>query len=399
MKEMELLNLKSYLSATDTQFGIFANSIDPVDWKFYENLRQNQFKEITRDQFEARVVAYRSIESISEKKERLVRGIEQANIQYTLKVREVESLRKQLDELNEKIKQANKKLVPLKEENNSLKKDISDQKEKIEQNSQQVEVLEGLKLKSTHDNLKEEINLLGPKRDQLENEIGEKEQQRTDLSKEVNLLKEDKDKVKKEKNRIRSEQKTLKTEKKIWRDGEKERKNYIDYLKQITAKLEKSIKHKAGTVRDIDRLSRLDELEAAFAQESIYEQIREELERLDKLESEIKSKQELAQQNQERYAAYKRNKVETNWKIQQLAQVSEEKESILKQLRVVVNQLKAASSEQQASQIEENRRQLVRDLRKRKCIRGKLIKEISRLKEVKSELEEEIGQAGQQPFV
>ena len=62
----------------------------------------------------------------------------------------------------------------------------------------------------------------------------------------------------------------------------------------------------------------------------------------------------------------------------------------------MVNQLKAASSEQQASQIEKNRRQLVRGFRKRKCIRGKLIKEISRLKEVKSELEEETGHAGQQ---
>ena len=44
--------LKSYLCATDTQFGIFANSTDPSHWAFYENLRRNRFKEITCDQLE-----------------------------------------------------------------------------------------------------------------------------------------------------------------------------------------------------------------------------------------------------------------------------------------------------------------------------------------------------------
>ena len=47
-----LEQLKSYLCATDTQFGVFANSTEPSDWKFYENLRQNRFREITCDQFE-----------------------------------------------------------------------------------------------------------------------------------------------------------------------------------------------------------------------------------------------------------------------------------------------------------------------------------------------------------
>ena len=49
--------LKSYLCATDTLFGIFANSTRPDEWKFYENLGQNQFKEnLTRSEFEDRVV-------------------------------------------------------------------------------------------------------------------------------------------------------------------------------------------------------------------------------------------------------------------------------------------------------------------------------------------------------
>ena len=48
--------LKSYLSATDTPFGIFANGIDPDHWKFYENRRRNQFDKIDRSEFEAGVV-------------------------------------------------------------------------------------------------------------------------------------------------------------------------------------------------------------------------------------------------------------------------------------------------------------------------------------------------------
>lgn len=48
--------LKSYLSATDTRFGIFANSIYPAAWDFYENLGRNQVRPMTRSEFEERVV-------------------------------------------------------------------------------------------------------------------------------------------------------------------------------------------------------------------------------------------------------------------------------------------------------------------------------------------------------
>lgn len=49
--------LKSYLSATDTRFGIFANRCDRSQWKFYENRRHNVFEPITRSQFEEGVHA------------------------------------------------------------------------------------------------------------------------------------------------------------------------------------------------------------------------------------------------------------------------------------------------------------------------------------------------------
>ena len=48
--------LKSYLCATDTQFGIFAPSINPDSWVFYENLRHNRFQQITRAYFEEQVL-------------------------------------------------------------------------------------------------------------------------------------------------------------------------------------------------------------------------------------------------------------------------------------------------------------------------------------------------------
>lgn len=48
--------LKSYLSATDTRFGVFANRADRKDWEFYENRRRNQFDRIDRSEFETGIV-------------------------------------------------------------------------------------------------------------------------------------------------------------------------------------------------------------------------------------------------------------------------------------------------------------------------------------------------------
>ncbi len=51
-----LKQLKSYLCATDTRFGVFANRTDRDTWIFYENLRHNRFRRIDRFEFEKRVV-------------------------------------------------------------------------------------------------------------------------------------------------------------------------------------------------------------------------------------------------------------------------------------------------------------------------------------------------------
>ena len=55
VKGQGLDQLKSYLSATDTRFGIFANSTHPAAWDFYENLGRNEVRSMTRSEFEKRV--------------------------------------------------------------------------------------------------------------------------------------------------------------------------------------------------------------------------------------------------------------------------------------------------------------------------------------------------------
>ena len=44
--------LKSYLCASDTPYGIFANSLESTDWTFYKNRGQNAFTKITRSVFQ-----------------------------------------------------------------------------------------------------------------------------------------------------------------------------------------------------------------------------------------------------------------------------------------------------------------------------------------------------------
>ena len=48
--------LKSYLSATDTSFGVFAPRIERDSWVFYENLRHNRFQQIDLSDFEEGVL-------------------------------------------------------------------------------------------------------------------------------------------------------------------------------------------------------------------------------------------------------------------------------------------------------------------------------------------------------
>lgn len=288
--------LKSYLTASDVQFGIFADSTEPDEWVFFENLRRYNFKEnISRVQVETEIIAGQPIESIREEKDRFVRETEQTKIQ-----------------------------------------------------------------------LGEEVCLLSTQKDHLQSEIATKNQQLLDLEQrcqcllvENNLLEREKDRLEKNVNHIKRKtpREVLKKEKEDW--------------------------------------PRLDELNVTFALESISGQMSRELERLDELESEIARKQQIAQENQNKHAAYEQNKVEINRKRQQLDQVSRERYTIRKQLRIVVNRLKTTNPEQKV-QIERHREQLVKDLRKRRPICSQFTTEINQLKETESKLETEIGIREQQ---
>ena len=310
--------LKSYLAATDTRFGIFANSTEPDEWIFFENLRRYNFEEnIPRVQFQTEIVAKRPIESIREEKDRL----------------------------------------------------------------------------------REEVCTLSTQRDQLQSEISTKNQQRMCLLKEINFLERDKDRLEKNRNKIKLERegqrKAVKKEKEDWQRSITKQKQLRVRLEKTNADLDGQIRHKTPLIRELE--SRLDELNVTFVQESIYGQISKELEQLDKLESEIEQKQRVAQKNQDAHAAYERNKVEINQNRHQLVQISREKESILKQLRVVVNRLKIANLEQKA-QIERHRQQLVQDLQERRYIFAQLTAKINQLKAAQSKLETKITEKTQQFF-
>ncbi len=43
--------LRSYLCATDIRLGVFANSLLPTSWKYYENYGRNDIREISREDF------------------------------------------------------------------------------------------------------------------------------------------------------------------------------------------------------------------------------------------------------------------------------------------------------------------------------------------------------------
>ena len=79
--------LQSYLCATDTRFGIFAASLCPDKWQYYENHRHNNFRPISREQFETQVGLQENAEAKKEKEAK--RQIEQ-EIKYRYRRKEKE---------------------------------------------------------------------------------------------------------------------------------------------------------------------------------------------------------------------------------------------------------------------------------------------------------------------
>ncbi len=50
--------LKSFLCATDTPYGILASNTNRDTWNFYENLRHNRFQKIDRASFEEKILGW-----------------------------------------------------------------------------------------------------------------------------------------------------------------------------------------------------------------------------------------------------------------------------------------------------------------------------------------------------
>lgn len=373
--------LKSYLTASDTQFGIFANSHESNEWIFFENLRRYHFKnDISRSKFETGIVEDQPIESIRQEKNKLDGEIQKARDQYAQKTRAVDSSCKQLDELNEKITQAGRQLASLEEEINPLKKESSDLKKEIKQHSEQVEVCRGLKLKSTRDSLARENKSLIQRNSGLQYEIQKRKDQEKNLTGKIDILNKDTDELERKKQEDQKKIRQLRQEYEI-KIGKRDQihqeyrkyKRLSEYNKAINDDLDGRIKQKRPLVRELES----------------YEQIESELKRLDGLESEIARKQELAQEDQERHAAYERNVVEINRKRQQRIQVSQERERILKKVRVAINRLKIAAPEQKAQKLR-NIGKLAQNLRKQKCVYDQFTNGINQLKEAKLKLETEI---------
>ena len=86
--------LKSYLSATDTRFGILASSKDPDDWLYFENLRSNvfmirnksDFDESKRDKYDRLLgYVYRASDGIFVNREIIREGYGRVDTRYPFK--------------------------------------------------------------------------------------------------------------------------------------------------------------------------------------------------------------------------------------------------------------------------------------------------------------------------
>ncbi len=391
--------LKSYLSASDTQFGIFANSIEPDNWVFYENLRRHRFDEgISRSRFELEILLppIVPVESIREEKDRLLKETSELEKHHKRNLSNIESSNKNLEILRNQIADERQTFTKLKNDNQKLKdnyenlvKKIAELNIKIDRNAKQLEVQESLKLLSTHEKLTSEINILRLQRDELQNELENKQRQRWDLYNKIEFLTKQKNGYEREQNKIRVERAKLENDQKTWRMHKENRKAAKVELENEIVQLRKEITKKCRAIKDLRRLSWLDELEEAISDNTLYGQLETDFERLAELTSEIDYKQQLVRENQQKYATIEYMTLETNRKKQQLLQISQEREIVLKKLRTIVSRLTTANPGQE-EKIEKDRKEFVDTLRRCKNEYIHLFTEIRRLQEDKSNLENEI---------
>jgi uncharacterized coiled-coil DUF342 family protein len=120
--------LKSYLSATDARFGIFANSTDPDSWVFYENLRHNRLQQIGRSEFEEGVA-----EGVATR-DRLSDEIEVLESKFNQLRGEIDTLKSKNVGIETEVRQESQKLDVLKqaiESNRADKQDLSNEIDRL----------------------------------------------------------------------------------------------------------------------------------------------------------------------------------------------------------------------------------------------------------------------------
>ena len=388
--------LESYLSASDTQFGIFANSIEPDNWKFYENLRKHRFKEISRSQFETEIATDQSVETIREQKDTLGSEILELNKQISalnvenVKIKcDIESSNRELLTLRNQIDNEQMINNDFKEHNNRLTKKNEDLTIKIRKNAKLLEVQESFKLASIRETLESEVHKLSCQKDDLQIDIGNKKRQRCELSEKIDSLINQERQYQKKQSKIKDDRAKLKIEQQTWRIHRINRKAAKAELENEIAQLGQDIKKKCLAIEDLSRLSWLEEIEKAFSENTIYGQQQEVFERLRKLSLEIEVKQRLARENQQEHAAVERKRVEINQKKHLLVQISQERGTILKKLARVAKRQKTVNPEKM-KQIEWHRKQLVENLREVKQNHVNLFTEIQKSQEDESNLEHEI---------
>ena len=169
--------LKSYLCATDTRFGIFANRTDPEQWEFYENRRRNRFDQINRSEFEAGVV--KGIATRERLKDE-IKALEKAKDDLGNKESELETEIAQLMQTERDLQDTHKQLIS----------EIG--KKRVQQGELETEMGKLAKmeydLQDTHKQLRKEIETTTQQHADFKQEITELRNQKLELKTEIEKL-------------------------------------------------------------------------------------------------------------------------------------------------------------------------------------------------------------------
>ncbi len=174
--------LKSYLSATDTRFGVFANRAKDLNqWKFYENRRRNQIEEIEKPEFEDAVVAQIT------RKPRLMAEIsglegEKSDLQQQVQNLELDigSRNVTLGKLSGDIEQRRQKIEKCNKEINKHHNQRSELQQQIEELKTRKSELENV-LGERHQELKDNIDECYHQRSELQQQIEELKTRKSEL--------------------------------------------------------------------------------------------------------------------------------------------------------------------------------------------------------------------------